>query len=192
MTLLKIATIGHPLLRERSREVSLQELGSAQVQTLIDDLIETMRDASGAGIAAPQCYRLLRICVIEVKGNPRYPHLPDIPLLVLVNPVITPLSPETFDNYEGCLSVPNLRGLVARHTHVKLAYTDRAGQPIEREVRGLAACILQHECDHLDGTLFVDRVKDPRSLTTLADYERFHRGAFIDSLRGLLQAEASR
>ena len=119
MALLKIAQIGNPLLRERSVEVTPDALASAEMQAFIDDLIETMRDANGAGLAAPQVHRLVRICAIEVKDNPRYPYKPNVPLTILVNPVITPVSEETFDNYEGCLSVPNLRGMVKRFTITK-------------------------------------------------------------------------
>lgn len=191
MTLLKIAQIGHPVLRRRAREVSRDELASAELQRFIDDLIETMRDANGAGLAAPQVHRELRICAVEVAQNPRYPYLPSIPLEVLVNPVITPLGPETFENYEGCLSVPNLRGLCDRFTAIELAAWDRHGAETRRTIRGLSAGVYQHECDHLDATLFVDRVKDPRSLTTLAEFERHHRDPFVARMKALAAREGA-
>ena len=130
MAIRKIAQLGHPVLRQRAREVDRDELASAATQRFIDDLIETMRDASGAGLAAIQVYEPVRICAIEVGDNPRYPYKPRIPLTVLVNPVLTPVGDERFDNYEGCLSVPNLRGVVSRatHLHVRACGEQRADQ----------------------------------------------------------------
>jgi peptide deformylase len=185
-TLRRIATIGHPLLRERAREVTLEELRSPAMQAFIDDLIATMRDAAGAGLAAIQVYEPVRICAIEVKDNPRYPYKPNIPLTVLVNPVITPLTEEKFANYEGCLSVPGLRGVVERVTQIRVTGWDRHGKPIDAQVNGLSAGTYQHEVDHLDGVLFVDRVKDPRTLTTWEGYERYHQAAFVARVRELV------
>lgn len=156
MTLLRIAQIGHPILRRRADELSLEELGSDAIQTFIDDLVDTMREANGAGLAATQVYRAIRVCAIEVQNNPRYPYKPNVPLTVVVNPVVEPLGGELFENFEGCLSVPNLRGLVRRHTEVRVRGLERDGTPFEREVRGLTAGTFQHEIDHLDGKLFVD------------------------------------
>ncbi|MBL8677668.1 MAG: peptide deformylase [Myxococcales bacterium] len=186
MTIRKIATIGHPVLRERSRELTREELASADTQRFIDDLIETMRDANGAGLAAPQVYEPVRIVAVEVKKNPRYPYKPDIPLTVLVNPVLEPLTEEKFDNYEGCLSVPNLRGVVARFTEVRLRAWDREGREVDQVVKGLSAGTFQHECDHLDGMIFVDRVADTRTLTTWGDFERYHMAAFVERAKALV------
>lgn len=179
VTLLKIAHIGHPVLRQRAAEVTLDELRSPEMQRFIDDLVETMRDANGAGLAAIQVYRPVRIAAIEVKNNPRYPYKPNIPLTILVNPVLTPLTEETFDNFEGCLSVPNLRGVVPRFAEIRVTAWTREGEPFERVVRGLTAGTYQHECDHLDGVIFVDRVKDPTTFCTWAEFDRFHREAFV-------------
>ncbi|MBK8234130.1 MAG: peptide deformylase [Nannocystaceae bacterium] len=176
MTLLKIAQIGAPVLRERAREVEREELRSAPFQQFIDDLVETMRDANGAGLAAIQVHRPVRVCVMEVDGNPRYPYKPKIPLTILVNPVLTPLSEERFDNYEGCLSVPDLRGVVSRFAELRVQAWDRDGNAIDREVRGITAGTFQHEVDHLDATLFIDRVTDPRTLCTWKEFAR-HREA---------------
>ncbi|APR83820.1 Peptide deformylase [Minicystis rosea] len=187
MTLLKIAHIGHPVLRQRSRELTREELLSDETQRFIDDLIETMRDANGAGIAAVQVHRPERIFVVEVKDNPRYPYKPNIPLTVLVNPVITKLTDETFDNYEGCLSVPNLRGVVQRFAEVKVTGWDREGKPFERIARGLTAGTFQHENDHLDATLFIDRVKDPRTFCTWAEFDRYHKQAFVERIVPFIQ-----
>jgi len=182
VTLLKIAQIGHPVLRQRAREVTREELASREVQQFIDDLVETMRDANGAGLAAIQVYNAVRIVAVEVKDNPRYPYKPNIPLTILVNPVLEFLGEERFENYEGCLSVPNLRGVVERRAEVHVTGLERDGSPFDRVIRGLTAGTFQHECDHLDGVLFVDRVKDPTTLTTWAEFDRFHRQAFVDRI----------
>ena len=136
MAVRPILHVGHPLLRERSREVTREELASPAVQQLIDDLIDTMRDANGAGIAAPQVGELLRITTIEVNDNPRYPYKPRIPLTVVVNPVIEPLDDELVEVNEGCLSVPNLRGNVLRHVNVRVWYLDRDGVEHDEVRRG--------------------------------------------------------
>jgi peptide deformylase len=186
MAIRKIAQLGHPVLRAPAREVTRDELASPATQQLIDDLIETMRDASGAGLAAPQVHESVRICVIEVDRNPRYPYKPAIPLTVLVNPVLTPVGDETFDNYEGCLSVPNLRGLVPRAAHLHVRAWDRHGAEIDEVVAGLKAGTYQHEVDHLDGVIYVDRVRDPRTLTTWTEFERHHRDAFVARISELV------
>ena len=186
MALRKIAVIGHPVLREPAREVMREELASASTQRFIDDLVETMRDANGAGIAATQVYEPIRICVVEVDANPRYPYKPNWPLTILVNPVVTVTLAETFVNFEGCLSVPNLRGQVPRFTGVRVRGWDRAGRDVDFEVKGLTAGTFQHEIDHLDGRLFVDRVVDTRTLCTWAEFERFHRDAFVEQAKALV------
>jgi peptide deformylase len=186
MALRKIATIGHPVLRERAREVTPDELASAPLQRLIDDMVDTMRDANGAGIAANQVHEPVRVCVIEVANNPRYPYKPNWPLTILVNPVVEATTEETFLNNEGCLSVPNLRGEVSRVTGVRVRGWDRRGKDLEFEVRGLTAGTFQHELDHLDGRLFIDRVADTRTLCTWADFERFHKAAFVERAKDLV------
>jgi peptide deformylase len=176
----KIVEIGHPVLRQRAREITREELRSDAVQRLIDDMIETMRAAHGAGLAANQVGETLRIAVAEVtEGNPRYPYKPPIPLTVVVNPTIEPLDEEIAHINEGCLSVPNLRGEVPRRLQISLRYFDRKGVEHEELKSGLTAGTFQHEVDHLDGTLFVDRVTDPRTLATWAEFERFHREDFL-------------
>ncbi len=186
MAIRKIATIGHPVLRQVAREVTLEELRSPGMQAFIDDLVETMHDANGAGLAANQIYEPVRICAIEIRNNPRYPYKPNYPLTVLVNPVVTPTTDETFVNYEGCLSVPNLRGEVRRFTGVRVKAWDREGKPLDLDVKGLTAGTFQHEVDHLDGKVFLDRVEDTRSLATWADFERFHMAAFVERARALV------
>ena len=156
------------------------------MQQLVSDMVDTMRDASGAGIAANQVYESVRICVIEVDKNPRYPYKPDWPLTVLVNPRVEAATDETFLNFEGCLSVPNLRGQVPRFTVVRVRAWDRQGQDVDFEVKGLTAGTFQHEVDHLDGKLFVDRVADTRTLCTWAEYDRFHREEFVARAKALV------
>lgn len=186
MALRKIATIGHPVLRERAREVTRDELADASLQRLIDDMVDTMRDANGAGLAANQVHEPVRICVIEVANNPRYPYKPNWPLTILVNPAVLATTDEVFLNNEGCLSVPNLRGEVQRFAGVRVRAWDRSGKDVDFEVRGLTAGTFQHEVDHLDGKLFVDRVADTRSLCTWSDFERFHRAAFVERATALV------
>ena len=184
----EIVEVGHPVLRERAREVSEEELRSDEVQRLIDDMVDTMRAADGAGLAANQVAETLRIAVVEVRpGNPRYPYKPPVPLTVVVNPVIEPLDNEVERINEGCLSVPDLRGEVPRHMSIRLRYTDRDGEEHEEVRRGLTAGTFQHELDHLDGVLFLDRVEDPATLTTWDAYERFHRNAFEERARRIVE-----
>jgi peptide deformylase len=186
MAIRKIATIGHPILREVARPVSQDELRSAKVQTFIDDLVETMHDANGAGLAAIQVYEPIRICAIEIKNNPRYPYKPNYPLTILVNPILTPTTDETFLNYEGCLSVPNLRGEVRRFAGIHVKAWDRDGKEVDFPVKGLTAGTFQHEVDHLDGKVFLDRVEDTRSLATWTDFERHHMAAFVERAKALV------
>ena len=174
MAVRPILSIGHPALRAMAREVTPSELESAAVQTLIDDLIETMRHANGAGLAANQIGVTRRVVVMEVGDNPRYPYKPRIPLTVAINPVIEPLDDEMVEVNEGCLSVP-VRGTVPRHVNVRVRYLDREGVEHDEIKRGLTAGTWQHECDHLDGVLIVDRVVDTRTLSEWAEFEVFHR-----------------
>lgn len=186
MPIRKIAQIGHPVLRTPARPLTRQELQSPQLQDLIDDLIATMHDADGAGLAAPQIYEPLQLCAIEVGNNPRYPYKPKIPLTVLVNPVLTPTTDEAFSNFEGCLSVPNLRGRVDRVLGVRVQAWDRHGRELDFVARGISAGTFQHEVDHLNATLFVDRVRDPRSLCTWQEFERHHRSQFIQEVQAIV------
>lgn len=191
MTVRDIVTVGHPVLRERAREVTPDELASPEIQRFIDDLIDTMRAANGAGLAANQVGEPIRIAAIEVNDNPRYPYKPRIPLTVVVNPVLEPVDDEFVEINEGCLSVPNLRGNVLRHVTVRLRYLDRAGAAHDEIKRGLTAGTFQHELDHLDGVLFLDRVADPTTFTTWEQFERFHRAAFVERITEFVQRVGS-
>jgi peptide deformylase len=179
MTVREIVTVGHPVLRQRAADVDPADIATAEIQRLVADLVDTMRRANGAGLAANQIGVPLRVAVIEVNDNPRYPYKPPIPLTVVVNPVIEPLDDELVEINEGCLSVPNLRGSVHRHVNIRVRSLDEHGTPRDEVKRGLTAGTYQHECDHLNGTLFLDRVTDPTTFTTWEQFERFHRDAFI-------------
>ena len=192
MSVREIATVGHPVLRERAREVSPEELRAPEVQALIDDMIDTMRAASGAGLAANQVHDLLRVAVVEVRdGNPRYPYKPPIPLTVMVNPELEPVEAETVEINEGCLSVPGLRATVDRHLAVRVRYLDRDGTEHEEVKRGLTAGTFQHEVDHLNGVLFLDRVRDPSTFSTWEQFDRHHRTAFEARARALVERVGS-
>lgn len=186
MAIRKIAVVGSPVLRSVARPLTREELLSPPMQRFIDDLVETMRDANGAGLAANQIYEPIQICAIEVKDNPRYPYKPNVPLTVLVNPEITPLTHETFENYEGCLSVPDLRGVVERVTEIRVRAWDRHGNELETLVRGLTAGTYQHEVDHLHGKLFLDRVRDTTTLCTWREFERHQQASFAERARALV------
>jgi peptide deformylase len=175
-----IRQVGDPVLRERAHDVSLEELPA--LQGLIDDMIATMREAGGAGLAANQVGELHRILVAEVDHNPRYPYKPPLPLTVMVNPLIEPLGEETIPIIEGCLSVPNLRGELERFAAVRVRYLDRDGYAREDVFEGLSAGTFQHEVDHLDGILFLDRVSDPRTFMTWEEFDRRHKDAWLERI----------
>jgi len=192
MTVLPIVTVGDPLLRERARGLSADELRSDEVQRLIDDMIETKRAAHGAGLAANQVGEAVRVAVVEVEpGNPRYPYKPPVDLTVIVNPVVEPMDDEVFAVNEGCLSVPGLRGDVERSVNVRVRYLDRDGQPREEVRRGLTAGTFQHEVDHLDGVLFLDRVTDPATFSTWEQFDRHRRAEFEARARELVERVGS-
>jgi peptide deformylase len=188
VTVLPITTVGDPVLRRRAAEVAADELASAEVQAFIDDLVETKRAANGAGLAANQVGDVRRIAVVEVEaGNPRYPYKPPFPLTIMVNPELEAIGDETFDVSEGCLSVPDLRGMLRRHAKVRARFLDRHGEQRELVARGLSAGTFQHEVDHLDGVLFLDRVTDPTTFTTWEQFERFGRAEFEAHARRIVE-----
>ena len=176
MAILKVARLGHPVLRQVARPVPVDAIRSADVQRLIDDMIETMREYDGAGLAAPQVHALLQIAVIEVAANPRYPDAPEVPLTVLVNPVVTPLTDEVEEGWEGCLSVPDMRGRVPRSTAVRLEGYDRDARSVVLVAKDFFARVIQHETDHLNGIVYLDRMRDLSSLSHLAEWQRYALG----------------
>jgi peptide deformylase len=176
MAILKVARLGHPVLRKVAAPVPVKEIRSSEIQRLIDDMVETMREYSGAGLAATQVHVSRQICVIEVSGNPRYPDAPSIPLTILINPVVTPLTAEMEDGWEGCLSIPDMRGMVPRYTAVRLEAYDRAGGKLDVVAKEFFARVVQHEADHLNGIVYVDRMKDLSTLTHLAEWHKHWLG----------------
>jgi peptide deformylase len=150
--------MGHPLLRQVAEPVGAFAAG--QMNELLTDMEDTMRALSGAGIAAPQIGVSLRVVIFEMRENPRYPHVAPIPFTVLINPLLDPLGQELEEGWEGCLSVPGLRGVVPRYRRLHYSGLDRYGQAFERTVEGFHARVVQHEVDHLDGVLFPQRVQD--------------------------------
>ena len=176
MAILKVARLGHPVLREVARPIPMQEITSPEVQRVIDDMIDTMREYDGAGLAANQVHVLRQVAVIEVAANPRYPDAPDIPLTVLINPVVTPLTEETEEGWEGCLSVPDMRGVVPRYTAVRLQCHDRQGEQLDLVAKDFFARVIQHETDHLNGIVYVDRMRDLRTLSHIAEWNKHWLG----------------
>ena len=183
--ILEITQIGNPVLREICIEMPEERLQDEEVQQFIDDLIETKRAANGAGIAAPQVGEPFRIFVVEVKDNPRYPYKPEAELTVCVNPTITFLTDERYENFEGCLSIPDLRGRVPRCPHIRIEALDRHGNPFSREVKGITAGTFQHEFDHIDGILFPDRA-DPLSFSTWAEFKERHEESFKGEIEAIV------
>jgi peptide deformylase len=178
MALRTILTVGDPLLRMPARRVRPEALRDPDTQRLIDDLIETMIHANGAGLAAPQIGWPVQIAAVCVRDNPRYPYKPNIPLTVFVNPVITPRADDQAWINEGCLSVPGWRGEVARFMKVTVDALDRYGAPMKFDVSGLTAATYQHEFDHLEGRLFLDRVEDSTTFMSWSNFESVHRKRF--------------
>jgi len=154
----EVLRMGDPRLLERSREV--EAFGTPQLHALVADLRDTMAHLSGAGLAAPQVAVGLRVVIFGVQRNPRYPDADEVPDTVLVNPVIEPLGEETEEGWEGCLSVPGMRGVVPRYLRIRYRGFDENGNPIERIAEGFHARVVQHECDHLDGILYPMRMPD--------------------------------
>ena len=162
--------MGHPVLRERARPVDKSDLKSAGVQKLIDDMIDTMHEYHGVGLAAPQVHEGVRLFVAVLDDDPDSKS----ETLVIVNPEIVPNTSDVEEGWEGCLSIPDIRGMVPRHTDIRLKALDRNGRSIDLTLRNFPARVAQHETDHLDGVLFFDRMKSFQSLTFMDEYSRFH------------------
>ncbi len=180
MSILKVARIGHPIVREAAQPVPDRDLATEPLQRLIDDMIETMHEYDGVGLAAPQIHVGLRLAVIEVPPTDERTE-DGVPLMVLVNPELTPLGDERVVGWEGCLSVPDLRGQVPRLRRLRLSALDRNGKRYTVEAHDFFARVVQHECDHLDGRVYLDRMSDLRSLSFLREFERFVRGEDEDA-----------
>lgn len=173
MSILKVTRLGHPVLRTGTEDLPLDRLSSPLTQKLIDDMIETMKEYDGVGLAAVQVHEAKKIAVLEVADNPRYPNKPRVPLSVLVNPDITPTSDEMEEDWEGCLSIPDLRGRVPRYKSIRVRARDRKGKKLDFIATGFHARVIQHEWDHLNGRLFLDRMRDLSTLTYLQEFARY-------------------
>ena len=168
MSILKVSRLGHPVLRMESKRVSPETLASPVIQTLIDDMMETMVEYIGVGLAAPQVHESLAIAVIESHGGRG-----DIPMTVIVNPEVTVLDEELIEDWEGCLSVPDFRGRVPRWRKLRVNALDRHGKKIQITAEGFFARVIQHEFDHLMGKVYLDRMPDLKTLTHLAEFQRY-------------------
>jgi peptide deformylase len=174
MAIRPIIRMGHPTLRRPARPLGLEEIGNDATQQLLTDMRDTLRDAGGIGLAAPQIDAAVRLAIIEIPGgSSRYGNLERMPFTVFINPDIQVLNPARAGFWEGCLSVPGLRGFVERPQHVKVAFTNRCGKAEELELSGFQATVVQHELDHLDGKLFIDRLADSARLAFEDEYQRY-------------------
>jgi peptide deformylase len=170
MSILKVARMGHPVLRARARTVDKSELKSPGIQQFIDSMIDTMHEYSGVGLAAPQVHEGLRVFVAALDADGRG----EGDAVTFVNPEIMVVGDETLEGWEGCLSIPDMRGRVPRARHIKVSALDRHGKRFELELKDFPARVVQHETDHLDGVLFLDRMRSFETLTYLEEYSRYH------------------
>ncbi len=172
MSILKVARMGHPVLRARARAVEPSEIRQPGFQKFIDDMVETMNEYRGIGLAAPQVHESVRLIVVGIQDDDEEDES-KIQLLPLINPELTPVGTEVIEGWEGCLSIPEVRGRVPRAAVVRAQYLDRRGKRVERTFEGYPARVVQHEADHLDGVLFIDRMRSFQSLTYLDEYAKF-------------------
>jgi peptide deformylase len=175
LAILKVARIGHPVIRKTARNLSDAEIRSPRIQRLIDDMIETMVEYEGVGLAGPQVHESLRLAVIQVDASDDRTE-DAVPLTVLINPVVTFVGQERVNGFEGCLSIPDLRGVVPRARKVRLEARDRKAKRYALETDTFFARVIQHECDHLDGEVYLDRMDGMRTLGFLNEFERFAHG----------------
>jgi len=173
MAILKVSRLGHPVLRAATEPLSKNQIVSADVQRLVDDMVATMWEYDGVGLAANQVHETVQIAVLEVADNSRYPEKPAVPLAVLFNPEIEPLSEDMEEDWEGCLSVPDLRGKVPRYKKIHVRALDRSGAMLDFVADGFHARVIQHEWDHLHGKVYLDRMRDLSTLTHLHEFARY-------------------
>lgn len=175
MAILKVARLGHPVLRAKALPIPPSKIGSPGLQQLIDDMFETMQEYEGIGLAAPQVHQGLRVFVAGVRNGNLGPEIAaddEMPFLTLINPELTLVGQADHKGWEGCLSIPDIRGLVPRASSVRVRAFDRRGSKIEFTASGLSARVIQHETDHLDGVMFLDRMTSFESLTFMEEYRR--------------------
>ena len=173
MSILKVAKLGNPVLREIAKPIPLEEIKNSEIQRLIQDMIETMREYEGVGLAAPQVHKSLQICVIESIDRSRGEDGNTTPLMVLINPVLTIVSENLHEDWEGCLSIPDLRGLVPRYRQIKVQAYDSSGRVVDFQAQDFLARVIQHEHDHLMAKVFFDRMRSFESLSYLQEFARY-------------------
>jgi peptide deformylase len=173
MSILKVARLGNPVLRQSAAPISPEQIQSPEIQKLIADMVVTMREYDGVGLAAVQVHESKQIAVLEVSENARYPSKPRVPLTVLINPTLTPLSAEMEDDWEGCLSVLELRGKVPRYKNIQVSAYNATGDRVDFTASGFHARVIQHEWDHLQGKVYLDRMPDLSTLAHLQEYTRY-------------------
>ncbi len=171
--ILKVARLGFPSLRTAAAAVPPERIATDDFQKLIDDMVDTMHEYSGVGVAAPQVHLPIQLAVLEVENHPRYPDMPSVPLTVLINPVVTILDRTIVEEWEGCLSVPDLRGKVPRFKQLRVTGLGRNAEPIEIVASDFHARVIQHETDHLKGEVYLDRMPDLRKLGFLQEWQRY-------------------
>lgn len=178
MAVRKIIRMGHPHLRQVAQPVALEVLQTAEFKSLLDDMVDTLHDYGGIGLAAPQIDEPLRLAIIEIPGGQsRYGEIEAMPLTAFINPTITVLDEASAGFWEGCLSVPGLRGFVERPQHIRVEFTDGQGESRALELKGFWATVFQHEFDHLDGKLYIDRISDPTRLAFEEEFARYWQQA---------------
>ena len=173
MSILKVARLGNPVIRKPTEAIPKEAITSPEIQRLIDDMVVTMHEYDGVGIAAPQVHISKQIAIIEADHNRRYPGEKSIPLTVLINPKMLAMSKTVAEDWEGCLSVNDLRGRVPRAQWVDVEAFNRKGEKVKFHAEGFFARVVQHECDHLSGKVFLDRLPDLRTLTHLNEFARY-------------------
>ncbi|HTT74662.1 MAG TPA: peptide deformylase [Candidatus Binataceae bacterium] len=171
--ILKVARLGHPAIRRVARPVDPAAIPTPEFQRLLEDMVETMREYSGVGLAAPQVHLPLQIAVLEVENHPRYPDMPKVPLSFLINPVVTVSDASKADEWEGCLSIPDMRGKVPRYRQLKVSALGREGEALDFIANDFHARVIQHETDHLKGEVYLDRMPDMKSLSHLLEWQRY-------------------
>jgi len=171
--ILKVARLGFPVLRTAANPVHVEQIRTPEFQRLLDDMVETMYEYSGVGLAAPQVHLGVQVAVLEMKSHPRHPELEPVPLTYLINPELTVLDGATNDDWEGCLSIPELRANVPRYQSLRVRALGRNGEALDFVASGYHARIIQHECDHLRGDVYLDRMADMRTLAFIDEWHRF-------------------
>jgi peptide deformylase len=171
--ILKVARLGHPVLRTHAHKVTPEQINSPEFQRLLDDMVDTMREYNGVGLAAPQVHLPLQVAVLEVEHHPRHPDVAPVPLTFLINPEVEILERDTVDDWEGCLSIPDLRGMVPRYRRLRVNTLGRHGEALDFVACDFHARVVQHENDHLNGEVYLDRMPNMRSLAYIAEWQRF-------------------